>query len=104
MNVELFKKEFLPRFISSGEEKFYKSLLLISLNKLVMIEKGTYRGTLPHFELLDYYEQLIILYKREGEEIYLRVAKTFRRAAHKIYRIMLKKKMCPLNTKFLNVV
>lgn len=104
MNVELFKKEFLPRFINSGEDKFYKSLLLISLNKLVMIEKGIYRGTLPHLELLNYYEQLIILYRREGEDVYLKVAKTFRRAAHKIYRVMLKKNMCPVNTKFLNVV
>lgn len=104
MNVELFKKEFLPRFKNSGEDKFYKSLLLISLNKLVMVEKGDYKGILPHIELLDYYEQLIILYRREGEEIYLKVAKTFRKAAHKVYRIMLKKKMSPVNSKFLNVV
>ena len=69
MNVELFKKEFLPRFKNSGEDKFYKSLLLISLNKLVMVEKGDYKGILPHIELLDYYEQLIILYRREGEEM-----------------------------------
>jgi hypothetical protein len=104
MNVELFKKEFLPRFVSSGEEKFYKSLLLISLNKLVMIEKGTYKGILPNIELLEYYEQLIILYRREGDDIYLKIAKTFRKAAHKIYRVMLKKKMSPINPKFLNVV
>lgn len=104
MNIELFKKEFLPRFVNSGEEKFYKSLLVINLNKLVMLEKGDYKGTLPHLELLDYHEQLIILYRKEGEEIYLRVAKTFRKAAHKIYRIMLKKKMTPINPKFLNVV
>jgi hypothetical protein len=69
-----------------------------------MVEKGDYKGILPHIELLDYYEQLIILYRREGEEIYLKVAKTFRKAAHKVYRIMLKKKMSPVNSKFLNVV
>lgn len=104
MNVELFNKEFVPKYLSDGEIKFYRSLLVISLNKLVLISKGTYKGILPHLELLDYYNQLIILYRREGEEIHLQIARVFRRAAHKIYRIMLKKNMTTINNKFLNVV
>jgi len=104
MNVELFKKEFVSRYMASGREKFYKNILIASLNKLVAINNGTYKGVPPHLELLDCYDQLIILYRREGEEIYLEIAKTFRRAAHKVYRIMLKKKMSQPNPRFLNVV
>lgn len=104
MNAEILKKEFVPKYTLEGNNKFYRSLLIMSLNKLVLISQGSYKGILPHLELLEYHDQLIILYRREGEEVYLQAAKVFRRAAHKIYRIMLKKKMSQLNHKFLNVV
>lgn len=104
MKSEIIKKEFIPKYTSDGDDKFYKSLLIMSLNKLVLMSKGSYKGILPNIELLEYHDQLIILYRREGEDIYLRLAKIFRRAAHKIYRIMLKKQMSQKNPKFLNVV
>jgi hypothetical protein len=89
MSAEALKKEFVPKFLSAGEPKFYRFLLLYSLNKLIYIEKGTYKGTSPELEFLDYHDQFIILYRREGEEIYLDLARVFRKAAHKTYRIII---------------
>jgi hypothetical protein len=104
MSVDGLKKEFVPKYQAVGESKFYRFLLLYALNKLIYIEKGSYKGISPETEFLDYYEQFIILYRREGEEVYLDLARVFRRAAHKIYRVMLKKKMAEKNPRFLNLV
>jgi hypothetical protein len=104
MSVEGLKKEFVPKYQAVGESKFYRFLLLYALNKLIFIEKGSFKGVSPETEFLDYYDQFIILYRREGEEVYLDLARVFRRAAHKIYRIMLKKKMTEKNPRFLNLV
>lgn len=104
MSVEGLKKEFVPKYQAVGESKFYRFLLLYALNKLIFIEKGSFKGVSPEIEFLDYYDQFIILYRREGEEIYLDLGRVFRRAAHKIYRVMLKKKMTEKNPRFLNLV
>ena len=104
MSVEALKKEFVPRYLSNGEARFYRFLLFYALNKLIHIEKGTYKGKSPEIDFMDYYDQFIILYRREGEEVYLDLARVFRRAAHKIYRVMLKKKLTEKNPRFLNLV
>jgi hypothetical protein len=104
MSADVLKKEFVPKYLAAGEQRFYRFLLVYALNKLVLIDKGIYKGTTPNLEFLDYHDRFIILYRREGEEVYLRVARIFRRAAHRIYRIMLKKNMTPHNAKFLNLV
>ena len=104
MSADL-KKEFIPKYLAAGEQRFYRFLLLYGLNKLVMIEKGTFRGITPEAQLLRCHDEFVILYKREGEQVYLDLARIFRRAAHKIYRIMLKKKMTEPNPeKFLTLV
>jgi hypothetical protein len=97
-------KDIVPKFIASGEFKFYRSILFIALQKLILIEKESYRGLPPHLEYMEYHDQFILLYRREGDEIYLNIAKMLRKAAHKIYRIMLKKKMTPPHPKFLTLV
>jgi DUF1680 family protein len=108
MSVDALKKNFVPKYLATGEQKFYRFLLLYALNKLIFLEKGTFKdsfkGKSPELEFLDYYEQFIILYRREGEEVYLDLARVFRRAGHKVYRVMLKKKMTDRNLKFLNLV
>jgi len=104
MSVEALKQNFVPKYLATGERKFYRFLLLYALNKLIYIEKGSFKGTSPELEFLDYHEQFIILYRREGEDVYLELARCFRRAAHKVYRVMLKKKMTERNAKFLNLV
>lgn len=104
MSIEALKEKFVPKYQEMGYVKFYRFLIMYALTKLVNIEKQTYKGITPELEFLNCYDQLIILYRREGEEVYLDMARTFRRAAHKIYRIMLKKNMTAHNPKFLNLV
>jgi hypothetical protein len=104
MSADVLKKEFVPKYLAAGEQRFYRFLLVYALNKLVLIDKGIYEGTAPNLEFLDYHDRFIILYRREGEEVYLQVARLFRKAAHRIYRIMLKKGMTAPNAKFLNLV
>ncbi len=104
MSVEGLKQIYIPQYLIAGKEKFYKLLLINALNKLIMINKGTFRGITPDIEYLLCYEQLIILYRREGEGGYLEMASVFRRLAHKIYRIMLKRGMTSYNSNFLNLV
>lgn len=104
MSGDTLKQEYIPKYSVDGEQKFYRYLLLLGLNKLIMIEKGLYKGITPEIEFLEHYNRFIILYRREGDEDYLRIARLLRRAAHKIYRIMLKKKMTKINLNFLNLV
>jgi len=104
MSTEGIKSNLVPEFLANGEDKFYRSIMFIAIQKLVLINKGAYRGIPPHIEYLDYYDRFIILYRREGDEVYLSIAKMLRKAAHKLYRIMLKKNMTPPNAKFLNLV
>ncbi len=104
MSVEALKSEFVPKFLAAGERKFYRYLLVYATKKMMNIEKGNYRGVSPETILLDCYDQFIILYRREGEGIYLDLARVCRKAAHKVYRIMLKKKMVERNSRFLNLV
>lgn len=103
MIAEALKKEYIPKY-SDGEPKFYRYLLFSALHKLMLINRGEYKGVPPELGYLECYEQFIILYRREGDPSYLQMAKLFRRAAHRIYRIMLKKKMTSYNPKFLNLV
>ena len=104
MNTEGIKTNLVPEFLANGEEKFYRTIIFLALQKLVLISKDSYRGVPPHLEYLDYHDRFIILYRREGDDVYLRIAKMLRKAAHKIYRIMLKKNMTPPHPKFLNLV
>lgn len=107
MSVEALKKEFVPKYLAAGEPKFYRFLLLYALNKLIYmnkIGKDSFKGRSPETEFLDYYDQFIILYRREGEEIYLDLARVFRKAGHKVYRVMLKKSLTEKNSRFLNLV
>jgi hypothetical protein len=76
----------------------------MALYKLMVMEQGSYEGTPPHIEYMNFCDKFIILYRREGNEVYLNIAKMFRKAAHKIYRIMLKRKLTTHNSKFLTLV
>ena len=104
MSVEALKKEFVPKYLAAGEPKFYRFLLLYALNKLIYIEKGTYKGTSPELEFMDYYDRFLILHRREGDAVYMDLARIFRQAGHKVYRAMLKKNMTEKNLRFLNLV
>lgn len=104
MNFDNLKREFLKKYLEVGEHKFINFLLLNALNKLILIRDGKYSGSSPEIEYLNYYNCFLLLYRREGEHIYLDIAKIIRKVSHKIYRVMLKKKMITHNPIFLNLV
>lgn len=96
----MLKNQFINKYRLVGPHKFFNFVLVQALNKLVLMEKGTYKGNTPDLEYLEYHDKMIVLYRREGDENYLEIAKLFRKAAHRIYRIMLKKNLTPYNGKF----
>jgi len=112
MIPEEAKKLFVTKFSSFGNEKFYKFLLNYAVNRIISNEElkktnpqeSAPAGLSPEAELMDYHDRFLILYRREHESVYLEIAKLFRKAAHKIYRIMLKKDMAKRDSRFLNLV
>lgn len=102
MNEESLKKEFIPKFIEKGETEFYKLLIAYSLNKMSLKESKNFIS--PEIELLDYHNAFMSLYRKEGDDNFLKIAKVFRKAAHKIYRVLLKNSIINKNNKFLNLV
>jgi len=104
MSADLLKQEFVPKYLESGDVKFYHFLLFYAVNKMVLIEQGFAKCLTPDIAFLECHDQFIILYRREGEEYYLHMARAFRKAAHKLYRVMLKKKLATYNPRFLNLV
>jgi len=111
MIPEEAKKLFVSKFSSFGNEKFYKFLLNYAVNRLISndeLKKTNPQdpppGLSPEAELIDYHDRFLVLYRREHEIVYLEIAKLFRKAAHKIYRIMLKKDMIKRDNRFLNLV
>lgn len=96
--------EFIDKYKSIGEQKFYNFLLTYAINKIILIKDKSYKGISPEIELLEYHDKFLILYRRGGEEANLELCKLFRKAAHKIYRIMLKKNMINKNLKFISAV
>jgi hypothetical protein len=105
MSMELLKEKFVPKYKAVGEpNKFYRFLLFYALNKMVLMEQGFLKEISPDVAFLDCHDQFIILYRKEGEQYYLDMARAFRRAGHKIYRAMRRKNMIPYNPRFLNLV
>jgi hypothetical protein len=103
MSTELLKKEFVPKYTAGDESKFYRFLLSYATKKLQLSQTITLKMT-PEVELLEYYNQFLFLYRREGDEDYLKMARLFRKASHKIYRVMLKHGLTSYNINFLNAV
>ena len=104
MNIDLLKRELLAKYKENANIDIYQYLVMEAISRIDLIEKGEKNINMPYSDFMSCYDQFIILYRREGEDIYLDIAKIFRRAAHKVYRIMLKKKLTPKNNKFLNLV
>lgn len=96
------KKIFIDKFNTIGAEKFQKFLLNYGIQRLALEE--IIKDLSPELELMLYYEKFLALYRREGNDIYLHISSSFRKAAHKIYRVMLKKEITNRNVKFLNIV
>ncbi len=95
---------FVEKYKQIGEQKFYNFLLTYALNRLVITNSKGHKSTSPELELLEYCDKFLVSYRRSGDETYLEISKVFRKAAHKIYRIMIKKNMTSKNLKFMNLV
>jgi hypothetical protein len=102
--AEKLKSEFIPKYMMVGATNFYRFLIVYAMNKLVEIENKSYKGTSPEIDFLNYHDQFLAMYRREGENILLELAKVFRKAGHKVYRTLLKKGLTNRNTRFLNLV
>lgn len=96
------KQLFINKYSTVGEEKFYKFLITYALKRMVENNDNTVYN--PANELMEYYDMFLKLYRREGTEIYLELSKQFRRAAHRIYRVMKKKGIASKTNKFLYLV
>ena len=104
MSGDSAKTPYVERYHSVGEHRFYRFLLHYAVSKLIKISNDEYRGTSPEIELLDHADRFLQLYRREQQEVFLELSRIFRKAAHKIYRLMLKRQLTTINARFLNVV
>jgi hypothetical protein len=103
MDLNAIKKDYVQKYRLIGEQKFYRNLLSFAIKRLVFIQNDGYSGLLsPELDFLRLSENFLFLYRRESEDIYLDLSRVFRKAAHKIYRILLKKNLTSKNIKFLN--
>jgi hypothetical protein len=93
---------FISKYNTFGSEKFYKFLLDYAGSRIG--GEKTAKNPSPEIELMGYYDKFLALYRKENEQIYLEIAKLFRRASNKIYRTMLKVGVVEKSDKFLNVV
>lgn len=99
------KRDFALKYQSVGADRFYRSLLSSAIFKMVAyLEQPEKMNKMPDIELLELYERFVIYYRREGNEEYLEIAKICRKAAHKVYRALLRQKLVEKNLKFLNLV
>jgi hypothetical protein len=95
------KELFLGKYEQVGAEKFYSFLIEYAENRILDANKN---GLSPELELLGYHDKFITLFRKEHNPVFLELSKLFRRAAHKVYRMMLRNGSIEENEKFLNTV
>lgn len=99
------KRELVAKYTSVGRDRFYRFLLSSAIFKMVSyLENAEKIDKMPDLELLELYDKFIVFYRRENEEVYFEIAKLCRRAAHKVYRALLRQKLVERNAKFLNLI
>lgn len=104
MGDEAPKHEFVDKYRAIGAQRFYNFVLTFGIEKLIRLKEEEQKGKSPEVEFLEYYERFLSFYRRGAGKEYLEIAKLFRKAAHKIYRVALKQKIAEKNIKFLNIV
>lgn len=82
-----------------GEEGLYRRTIGAGFLRLAKIED-------PDVEIMDYSDSFFALYRRTGEEEYFSIGKALRRAAHAIYRELMRqnKNKKPDFQRFLNAI
>jgi hypothetical protein len=97
------KINYVAQYNAFGAERFYNFLLSEAKAEIFKIKNGEYKGTSPELRLIETSERFLQFFRREGNDVHLELARIFRRAGHRIYRIMLKSKMIGKSPKFLNL-
>lgn len=92
-------QDYIAMLKRHGEEGLYRRTVGAGFLILTKIEN-------PDLEVLDYSDAFFILYRRTGEDMYFSIGKVLRRAAHTIYRELLRqnKNKKPNFNRFLNAV
>jgi|JI7StandDraft_1071085.scaffolds.fasta_scaffold540891_2 hypothetical protein len=85
-----------------GSEVLYAKLILDALSKIKSLPES--REEYPDLLLLKMAEAYLGIYRRDQQKKMLEISKVFRRAGHKVHRILVKKKKIKKNRKFLNIV
>lgn len=102
---EFTKNEIISTFLNLGEDRLYKDLLVQSVNRIILfMENPESQQAPPDKELLFLYESFLSLYRKDGEDHYLKISSVIRRAAHKIHRLLLKKHLVKNDENFLSLV
>src|ERR1700752_5404612 len=104
MLTDEMKQLFLTKYKEFGGEKFYKFILNYAVAKIATNDEVTVKSSSAEIELLHFHVKFLLYYRRENNDQYLEMAKIFRKAAHKLYRILIKKNSINKNNRFLNVV
>jgi hypothetical protein len=92
-------KDYLTMLQKYGEEGLFRRTVGAGFLRLTQIEH-------PDLEVLDFSDAFFALYRRTGEDMYFTIGKILRRAAHTIYRELLRqnKTKKPNFQRFLNAV
>jgi hypothetical protein len=115
------KKRFISNYESMGGDRFYGSLIRYSVQRLAddkaqreleelnrkdgkTTSDIAHKPSRPEIVLMEHSAQFLTYYRREKLEVYREISAHFRRAANKIYRLMLKQHLIGRNSKFLNLV
>lgn len=101
---DTISKTFIEKYKSIGKEQFYNFILTFAVDKLFKLQMSSHKGTSPEIELLEYYNKFLSFYRSGKGDECLELAKIFRKAAHKIYRVGLKKGMVKESNNFLALV
>ncbi|HLG27278.1 MAG TPA: hypothetical protein VI423_05790 [Paenisporosarcina sp.] len=91
-------KTYLEMIVEHGEEGLYRRAIGMGIMRYASNVKH------PEVELLDLSEAFFIAYRRGEEEILFSIGKALRRAAHTLYRKLVKDDNKEINNRFLNVV
>lgn len=92
---------FLEKFIIVGDHDFYIFLIEYGFQRINSYQANELS---PEKELMNLYFTFLDYYRAEENEYYFSIAKHCRRAAHAIYREMIRQEVVEYNPGFLNLV
>jgi hypothetical protein len=91
-------KNYLEMLVLHGEEGLYRRTISMGIMRYAANVKH------PEIDILDLSDAFFVVYKKEEIENYYIIGRVLRRAAHTLYRKLLKSKNNKINTRFLNAI